>query len=75
MNEKKKTILAVKCAQCGATYMANDLTYGIDELVGSEIKDAIAKGDEIFLTSCAIMSMCKCEESEQKGGQLNTRKI
>ena len=72
MSGKKKTILSVKCAQCGAIYMATDLTYGIDELVGSEIKDAIAKGDEIFLTSCGTMSMCKCEESEQKGRKLKT---
>ena len=30
-----------------------------------EILDAIAKGDEVFLTDCATMSMCKCEENKE----------
>ena len=61
-----KTILAVRCTKCSAVYMANDLTHGIAEWVGDEIKDAIAKGDEVFLTDCATMSMCKCEENKEE---------
>lgn len=62
MNENKKTILAVRCAQCGAVYMANNLAYGVAEWVGDEIKEAIAKGDEVFITDCATMTMCNCDK-------------
>lgn len=61
--KKKKTILALKCAKCGAIYMANNLTYGIAEWLGDEVKDAITKGDEVFLTDCATLSMCECKDN------------
>lgn len=60
--DKKKFILAVRCAQCGAVYMANNLAHGIAEWVGEDIKEALAKGDEVFLTDCATMKQCKCDK-------------
>lgn len=59
---KKKTILAVRCAQCDAVYMANNLTHGMAEWVGEDIKEVLAKGDEVFLTDCATMKQCKCDK-------------
>ena len=58
----KKTILAVRCAKCSAVYLADDLANGIAEWVGDEIKDAIAKGDEVFITDCVTMTMCNCDD-------------
>lgn len=43
--------------------MANNLTYGIAEWLGDEVKNAITKGDEVFLTDCATLSMCECKDN------------
>lgn len=66
MDNMRNTILAVKCDKCGAIYMAIDLSRGVIGCFGDELKEATERGDEIFLTDCAMMAECKCGENSSK---------
>lgn len=70
MADKKKTILAAKCPKCGAVNLANDLSHGVAEWLGDAVKEAIANGDELFITDSVTMGMCKCKKSKQKNDDL-----
>ena len=66
MDNMRNTILAVKCDKCSAVYMAIDLSRGVIGCFGDELKEATERGDEIFLTDCAVMAECKCDENSSK---------
>lgn len=61
-NPIKKPILAVRCHECGATYLAIALAYGVDAQRSQEIMQAVADGDEVFITEDVHLEACKCNK-------------
>lgn len=56
----KKPILVLKCAKCGTNYAACVLAYGVNEDFSNEIKNAVAAGDEIYVTESVKLGVCEC---------------
>lgn len=73
MEEPKKTpILGIKCAKCGAVYMAHNLAYPISQNISEEIAYSIGIGDTPFISYEGVrLGICICEnetgEPETKG--------
>lgn len=58
----KHPVLAVRCHECKRVYLATALAYGVDEDFSQYIKDAIANGDEVFISESVTLQMCHCEK-------------
>lgn len=61
-NPITKPILAVLCHECGATYLGIALAYGVDSQRSQEIMQAVADGDEVFITENVHLEACKCQK-------------
>lgn len=61
-NPIKQPILAVRCAKCGRVYFAAALGYGVAPDTGENIKNAVAEGDELFITEEVKLQMCHCDK-------------
>lgn len=59
---KKTPILGIKCAQCGAVYMAHALAYPISPDIAEEIAECVNNGDIPFIAQEVKLGMCKCGE-------------
>lgn len=62
MAENKKPILAIRCAGCGAVYMAQALAYPISPEIAEEIAECVNNGDIPFIAQEVKLRMCKCGE-------------
>ncbi len=59
---KKNPILGIKCAKCGAVYMAQALAYPITPDIAEEIAYSIGIGDIPFITYEGVcLGQCKCD--------------
>lgn len=70
-NPNEKPILAIRCHKCGATYMGLALGYGVDAERSEEIKQAVADGDELFLTDSVTLQACKCDDPDLENDPQN----
>lgn len=68
MTEKqKKPVLGIKCAKCGAVYMAQALSYPISPDIAEEIAYCVGIGDIPFISYEAVrLGMCSCNDGEAK---------
>ncbi len=63
MADNKKPILAIRCAGCGAVYMAQALAYPISPEIAEAIAESVNNGDIPFIAQEVRLGMCKCEEN------------
>lgn len=69
---KKIPILGIRCAKCGAVYMAHALSYPIFPDIAQMIAEYVRNGDEPFISYEGVrLGKCVCEdeasEPETKG--------
>lgn len=61
-NNQNKPILGIKCAKCGAVYMAHALAYPITQDIAEEIAYCVSIGDIPFITYEGVkLSICSCD--------------
>lgn len=64
---KKKPVLGIKCAKCGAVYMAHALSYPISSDIAEEIAYCVGIGDIPFISYEAVrLGMCSCNDVPTK---------
>lgn len=57
-------MLGIKCAKCGAVYMAHALTYPITQGIAEEIAHCVGIGDIPFVTYEGVkFSQCFCYDN------------
>ena len=60
---KKNPVLGMRCAKCGAVYMAQALAYPISTEIAEMIAEYVQKGDEPFISYEGVrLSQCKCKD-------------
>lgn len=64
MEEPKKTpILGIRCAKCGAVYMAHNLAYPVSPDIAEEIAYSIGIGDIPFISYEGVrLGICSCDD-------------
>lgn len=60
---QKHPILGIKCAKCGAIYMAQALAYPISPEIAEEIAYSVGIGDIPFITYDGVkLGQCTCND-------------
>lgn len=63
MAERQKPILAIRCAKCGAVYMAHNLAYPISPRIADEIAYSVGIGDTPFISYEGVrLGICSCND-------------
>lgn len=64
MEEPTKTpILGIRCAKCGAVYMAHNLAYSVSPGIAEEIAYSIGIGDIPFISYEGVrLVICSCDD-------------
>lgn len=62
MADNKKPILAIRCAGCGAVYIAQALAYPMSPEIAEAIAESVNDGDIPFIAHEVKLGMCKCGE-------------
>lgn len=60
---QKNPVLGMRCAKCGAVYMAQALAYPISPDVAEMIAEYVRKGDEPFISYEGVrLGQCTCDD-------------
>lgn len=63
---QKNPVLGMRCAKCGAVYMAQALAYPISPDVAEMIAEYVRKGDEPFISYEGVrLGQCTCVMKQQ----------
>lgn len=64
---KKMPVLGMRCAKCGAVYMAQALAYPISSDIAEAIAESVRNGDEPFITYGRVrLGQCTCNDETAK---------
>lgn len=62
-NPKNRPILGIRCAKCGAVYMAQALAYPISSDIAEAIAESVRNGDEPFISYEGVrLGQCTCDD-------------
>ena len=61
-----KSLLALRCKDCGRVYFAHALAYPIDADSAEMIADCVRNGDEPFICEEVRLELCECEKEYLK---------
>lgn len=61
--ENKTPILGIRCAKCGAVYMAHNLAYSVSPDIAEEIEYSVGIGDIPFISYEGVrLGQCTCND-------------